>query len=130
MPPTSSTAGWTSHSFSAASPTHNLLFGAAALGAAAVFAITAQRRLGGTLLTPANVVTLSRAGAAAVLAAAPGKTVAWAALVAGATLADWLDGPLARRRGATPLGAVLDLEADSWLTLWAAIAAYRCGTLG
>ena len=57
------------------------------------------------------------------------RQAAWAGLVVGATLTDWLDGPLARRAGPTRLGAVLDLEADSWLTLWAAIAAYRTGSL-
>lgn len=42
-----------------------------------------------------------------------------------ATAADWLDGPLARRQpgGATEQGALLDIEADSWLTLWCALAA-------
>jgi phosphatidylglycerophosphate synthase len=99
------------------------------LAGAALFTAVAQRRLGGSLLTPANALTLSRAGAAAVVAARPGSRAGWAALVMGATLTDWLDGPLARSRGATPLGAVLDLEADSWLTLWSAVAAYRCRSL-
>ena len=40
---------------------------------------------------------------------------------------DWLDGPLARRAGATAKGARSDLEADSLLTLGAAIAAVRRG---
>src|SRR5262249_9652831 len=38
-------------------------------------------------------------------------------------------GPLARRLGPTALGAALDLEMDSWLTLWAALAAFRLGGL-
>ena len=42
---------------------------------------------------------------------------------------DWLDGRLARLDGATSLGALLDIEADSWLSLWAAAAAYRAGDL-
>lgn len=42
-------------------------------------------------------------------------------------LSDWLDGPLARRAGATAGGARFDLEADSLLTLGAAVAAVRCG---
>jgi phosphatidylglycerophosphate synthase len=50
-------------------------------------------------------------------------------LVLGITVTDWLDGPLARRLGPTRLGRLLDLEADSWLTLWAAVAAYRRGVL-
>jgi phosphatidylglycerophosphate synthase len=97
---------------------------------AAVFVAVAHRRLGGPLLTPANALTLSRAAAAALLAAEPATRRAWAGLVLGATLTDWVDGPVARRFGASRLGAVLDLEADSWLTLWAAIAAYRTGVLG
>jgi len=40
---------------------------------------------------------------------------------------DWLDGPLARRAGTTAMGARFDLEADSLLTLGAAIAAVRRG---
>ncbi len=52
------------------------------------------------------------------------------ALLAGCTAADWLDGPLARRTGSSSaLGALLDLEADSWLTLWAAVAAASLGRL-
>ena len=42
-------------------------------------------------------------------------------------LSDWLDGPLARRAGATAGGTRFDLEADSLLTLGAAVAAVRCG---
>jgi phosphatidylglycerophosphate synthase len=87
------------------------------------------------VLTPANVLTLSRVGAAAWIcgyAAAPREsrlTATWLVLLCAATLTDWLDGPLARRSGATRLGAFLDLEADSWLTLWAAAAAWRSGAL-
>lgn len=40
---------------------------------------------------------------------------------------DWLDGPLARRTVPTPIGARFDLEADSLLTLGAAVAAVRRG---
>lgn len=42
-------------------------------------------------------------------------------------VSDWLDGPLARRAGTTAVGARFDLEADSLLTLGAAIAAVRRG---
>ena len=42
-------------------------------------------------------------------------------------VSDWLDGPLARRAPASSYGARLDLEADSLLTLGAAIAAVRRG---
>ena len=41
---------------------------------------------------------------------------------------DWLDGPLARRAGPSAHGARFDLEADSLLTLGAAVAAFRRGT--
>lgn len=100
---------------------------------AASFSALAARRLGGPLLTPANALTLSRAGAAALLCRSAldgrGRRLAWLALLLGCTAADWLDGPLARRRGPSRLGARLDIEADSWLTLWAAVAAYRGGRL-
>ncbi len=44
----------------------------------------------------------------------------WGAMVWGATLSDWLDGPLARHAGtAGDLGRPFDLEADSLLTLCA-----------
>ena len=49
--------------------------------------------------------------------------------LAGATALDWLDGPLARRAGSTDQGAVLDIEADSWLTLWCSAAAIAWGGL-
>ena len=49
------------------------------------------------------------------------------ALVLVGVVTDWLDGPLARRAGATAMGARFDLEADSLLTLGAAIAAVRRG---
>lgn len=47
-------------------------------------------------------------------------------LVAG-VVSDWLDGPLARHAPSSSYGARLDLEADSLLTLGAAIAAVRRG---
>jgi phosphatidylglycerophosphate synthase len=118
--------------------TRSLLAVAASLGAFGLFASVAAAglRSPGPILTPANLLTLSRAGAASWLcgyAAAPRpgghRTVAWLTLLWAATASDWLDGPLARRSGITPLGAVLDLEADSWLTWWAAVAAWRSGAL-
>jgi phosphatidylglycerophosphate synthase len=48
----------------------------------------------------------------------PAGWVAWIVTLWASTLGDWLDGPLARRRGPTRLGAALDIEADSWVTLW------------
>jgi phosphatidylglycerophosphate synthase len=44
-----------------------------------------------------------------------------------AVITDWLDGPLARRQPPTAHGPRFDLEADSLLTLGAAIAAARAG---
>ncbi|HYW27196.1 MAG TPA: CDP-alcohol phosphatidyltransferase family protein [Terriglobales bacterium] len=58
-----------------------------------------------------------------------GRRTTLIALLLGCTVCDWLDGPLARRLGPTPLGPTLDLEADSWLTLWGAVAAFRLGGL-
>jgi len=83
------------------------------------------------VLTVPNALTLTRAGAAAMACGTAfsgrGRRAALVALLLGCTVCDWLDGPLARRLGPTRLGAVLDLEADSWLTLWGAAAAFRMG---
>jgi phosphatidylglycerophosphate synthase len=49
------------------------------------------------------------------------------ALLLFGVVTDWLDGPLARRAGPTPRGARFDLEADSLLTLGAAVSAARAG---
>lgn len=95
--------------------------------------LVARKQVPGRHWTLANTVTLSRCVAAAGLAVDAVKRErhipTWLALIVGCTLTDWLDGPIARREGPTPLGAVLDLEADSWLTLWAGIAAWRSGAL-
>jgi phosphatidylglycerophosphate synthase len=51
-------------------------------------------------------------------------------MVYGSIVSDWLDGPIARWIGATSdLGALLDLESDSWLTLAAGAAATAWGGL-
>ena len=42
-------------------------------------------------------------------------------------VSDWVDGPLARRAGPTRYGARFDLEADSLLTLGAAVSATHAG---
>ncbi len=103
------------------------------VSAAAAFTALAARRLGGPVLTGPNLLTLSRAGAAAMLCGTAfsgrGRRAAFWALVAGCTVFDWLDGPLARRLGTSRLGAVLDIETDSWLTLWGAVAGFRLGRL-
>jgi phosphatidylglycerophosphate synthase len=53
--------------------------------------------------------------------------IGWLMPLLGVT--DWLDGSLARRAGPTRLGGVLDIEADSWLTLWSAAATVTWGEL-
>ncbi|HEX9266846.1 MAG TPA: CDP-alcohol phosphatidyltransferase family protein [Candidatus Limnocylindria bacterium] len=88
-----------------------------------------------------DALTLSRGLAASIVAAAAfagprdrrtyAAKLAWPLAVTGSTLTDWIDGPLARRRGRGPtrLGRVLDLELDSWLTLATTFAGTRLGTL-
>src|SRR5438094_293544 len=81
------------------------------------------------ILTRANLLTLSRAGSSGLLAgttAAPrvGRRIAWMALLWGGP-SDWLDGRLTRLDGPTSLSALLDIEADSWLSLWAPDAFIR-----
>src|SRR5450756_2444606 len=53
----------------------------------------------------------------------------WLALLYGAILCDWIDGPLARRFGTSEVGSLFDLESDSWLTLCAAGSAVAWGDL-
>lgn len=106
-----------------------VLAAAANFGAAAAFTSLVARRLGGSVLTAPNLLTLSRAGAAAMLCGTAfsgrGRRAGFWALLAGCTVCDWLDGPMARRLGPSRLGVVLDIEADSWLTLWGAVAGVR-----
>jgi phosphatidylglycerophosphate synthase len=92
-------------------------------------------------LDAVDAVTLSRGLAASIVAAAAlagprdrrsyAAKIAWPLAVSGSTLSDWIDGPLARRRGRGPtrLGRVLDLELDSWLTLATTFAGTRLGSL-
>jgi phosphatidylglycerophosphate synthase len=116
-----------------------------AVGASA--AILAQQSLVGTAasrkgarLTPVDAMTLSRGLAAAMLVGLVVSGVrqrrglagwlGWISLVYGSIVCDWLDGPIARRLGMTSeLGALLDLESDSWLTLTAASSATTLGGL-
>lgn len=86
-----------------------------------------------------DLITLSRGGAAALLIGLIASRVrdrrgaagwmAWLAVLYGAILCDWLDGPLARHRGVSEVGARFDLEADSWLTLCTAASAVTWGDL-
>jgi phosphatidylglycerophosphate synthase len=89
-------------------------------------------------LTPVDGMTLSRGFAAAVLVGLVVSGVrrrsglagwlGWGSLIYGSIVCDWLDGPIARRLGMTSeLGALLDLESDSWLTLAAASSATAWG---
>jgi hypothetical protein len=98
-----------------------------------------RRRIGPEKVTPADLLTGCRAlSASAILTAAMvessdgprgyGRRIAGLALVAG-IVTDRFDGRLARRFGATRLGAVMDIEADSLLTLAMAVAAVRWGRL-
>jgi phosphatidylglycerophosphate synthase len=97
------------------------------------------RRIGPEPFPLANFVTLSRATTAALLAGfvvsgihdrlGVAGIAAFALALVAVTLSDWLDGPLARRAGPTKLGAVLDIESDSWLTLWCSAAAVAWGGL-
>jgi phosphatidylglycerophosphate synthase len=90
-------------------------------------------------LTLVDVMTLSRGWAAALLAGltasgvrdrrGPAGWTGWLALLYGAILCDWLDGPIARHLGTSEVGALLDREADSWLTLCAAGGAVTWGAL-
>lgn len=91
-------------------------------------------------LDAVDALTVSRGLAASIVAGAAiagrdrrayGARIGWPLALSGSTLTDWIDGPLARRRGRGPtrLGRVLDLELDSWLTLATTFAATRLGTL-
>ncbi len=98
-----------------------------------------QRRIGPEPNRWATVLTLSRlvtgcALAAFVLSGARDRMQAaamliWALVFLTATVSDWLDGPLGRREGPTRFGSSLDIESDSWLTLWSAVAAILLGGL-
>jgi phosphatidylglycerophosphate synthase len=92
-------------------------------------------------LDAVDALTLSRGLGASIVAASAlagsrdrrsyAAKLAWPLALSGSTLTDWIDGPLARRRGRGPtrLGRVLDLELDSWLTLATTLAGTRLGTL-
>jgi phosphatidylglycerophosphate synthase len=86
-----------------------------------------------TLLTLSRLVT-GCALAAFVLSGARDRMqtaaiVMWILVVLTATLSDWFDGALGRREGPTRFASSLDIESDSWLTLWSAVAAILLGGL-
>jgi phosphatidylglycerophosphate synthase len=101
--------------------------------------VALRRRVGREPFTVADALTRGRfaAGTMLVALAIAGFTaratlaggIAWGIALLAATMMDWLDGPIARRVGPTRLGAVLDIEADSWLTLSTAGAAVVWGGL-
>jgi len=111
---------------------------AVSAGAQAAFVAHLRGRLGAAMPSPADAVTLVRATSGATLlalvacggrdGAGPSRRIAFALLL-GAVASDWVDGSLARRDGPSRLGAVLDIEADSLLTLGGAAAATAWGGL-
>jgi phosphatidylglycerophosphate synthase len=111
---------------------------AAVLAQQTLVAVAAKRA--SARLTGVDAMTLSRGLAAALLVGllASGLRrrnsfagwMGWGAMVYGSIVCDWLDGPIARRMNATSeLGALLDLESDSWLTLAAGASATAWGGL-
>jgi phosphatidylglycerophosphate synthase len=125
--------------FGAAAGLRFALFLALAYGLATLVVRALRRRIGpepnrlGVTLTLTRLVT-GCALAAFILSGArdrfQGATVVlWAFVLLTATLSDWFDGALNRREGATRLADVLDIESDSWLTLWSAVAAILLGGL-
>jgi phosphatidylglycerophosphate synthase len=84
-------------------------------------------------------ITLSRGGSGALMTgliasgvrdrSGPAGWLGWMALLYGAIVSDWLDGPIARRLGTSEAGVMFDIEADSWLTLCTSAAAVSWGGL-
>ncbi len=116
-----------------------------ALGMTAAYAVQdgftmwLRRRVGPEQATLADALTFARAAAGMALVGLITSGVrdrlgllgwlGWVVMAVGATACDWLDGPLARRLGPTRTGGALDIEADSWVTLWSAGAAIAWGGL-
>jgi len=104
-----------------------------------IFLAAMIRKTGPEQVSPADVMTLSRGSASAVLAGLVASGIrdrtglagrlSWSLILLEASAVDWLDGPLARKFGSTRLGGVMDIEADSWLTLWSAVCAAAWGDL-
>ena len=108
-----------------------------ATAAQRAFLSAMMRKSGQEHISLADVLTLSRAGIGAVLAGlvtsgirdrkGSAGWIGWLILLSGVT--DWVDGRLARWMGPTQLGGALDIEADSWFTLWSAAGAVAWGNL-
>ena len=117
-----------------------LLALAAILAVEQLVAMLLRRRIGPEPSSPADFLTLARAAIGATLVAlvlagfaqrlSLTGTLAWVTALLGVTALDWLDGPLARWVGPTQLGRVLDIEADSWLTLCCAAGCRRAAVRG
>jgi phosphatidylglycerophosphate synthase len=111
----------------------------AALGGQYVFVAALRHKIGPERSSLADALTLGRASVGAVLAGlvmagfhdreGMAGWFAWSAGLFAASALDWCDGPLARRLGPTRLGGAMDIEADSWLTLWLAAGAVAWGDL-
>jgi phosphatidylglycerophosphate synthase len=90
-------------------------------------------------LSLVDAITLSRGGTGALMVGLIASGVrhrrglagwlGWIALIYGAIVSDWLDGPIARRLGTSETGATFDIEADSWLTLCSSASAVAWGGL-
>lgn len=112
---------------------------ALAMKAQRVFLAAIMRKTGPKEVSLADSMTLSRGAVSAVLAGLVASGIrdrtglagklSWSLILLEASAVDWLDGPLARRLGPSRLGSVMDIEADSWLTLWSAISACAWGDL-
>lgn len=104
-----------------------------AMKAQRVFLATMIHKIGPEQVSLADMMTLSRAVTGAILAGLVASGIrdrtglagklSWSLILLEATAIDWLDGPLARLIGSSQLGGVMDIESDSWLTLWTAICA-------
>ncbi len=91
------------------------------------------------VLSVVDFITLSRGASAAVLVGLMVSRLrdrrgcagwlGWLSLLYGAILCDWIDGPIARRYGASEVGSLFDIESDSWFTLCAAGSAVAWGDL-
>lgn len=110
-----------------------------ALAAQHMYVTAMMRKTGAGQASLADMLTLWRTSAGSALAGLVASGIrdrtgragqmSWSLILLGATVSDWLDGPIARRVGTTRLGSVLDIEADSWLTLWSAASAVAWGDL-
>jgi phosphatidylglycerophosphate synthase len=110
-----------------------------ALSAQYVFVAALRHKIGPERSSLADALTLARASVGAALAGLVVAGIydreglagwfAWSAGLLAASVLDWFDGPLARRLGPTRLGGAMDIEADSWLTLWLAVGAVAWGDL-